>query len=201
MEEIVTVDGRRFKLSVDRPLTATERAQVLTEIRKQTGCGTCGPRTAPRTMAAGFANIQSMSTCFEDTKSSSDSVTLTATPEGAVGPYHVRFWRKSAPGIYTEIGNERTVAETDSTSTTITLTDADLTGAVGDATAGIPTVDDPSSTGAITDPENSSATFGAGVLRVATTTYDSCPTGARGCAEYCDVSLACVAPTCNFVVT
>ena len=67
MEEIVTVDGRQFKLSVDRPLTATEKAQVLTEIRKQTGCGTCGPA---RTMTAGFADIQSMLTCFGGTKSS-----------------------------------------------------------------------------------------------------------------------------------
>lgn len=198
MEEIVTVDGRQFKLSVDRPLTATERAQVLTEIRKQTGCSTCGSRTPARTMTAGFADIQSMLTCFGGTKSSGDSVTLTATPAGAVGPYYVRFFRKSAPGAYTELGSVRTVTEGNNTSTTIALVDADLTGAVGDSTAGTPTT---GATGAITDPENSSATFGAGILRVATTTYDSCPTGAQSCVEYCDVSLACVAPTCNFVVT
>ena len=195
MEEILTIDGRQFKLSTDRPLTATEKAQTIAQIRQQTGCGSCGPA---RTMTAGFANIQSMLTCFGGTKSSGDSVTLTATPAGAVGPYYVRFWRKSAPGAYTELGTVRTVTETGSTSTTITLGDADLTGAVGDTTAGTPTT---GATGTITDPENSSSTFGAGILRVATTTYDSCPTGAMSCVEKCDVSLACVAPTCNFVVT
>ena len=97
-----------------------------------------------------------------------------------------------------ELGSVRTVTETSSTSTTITLADTDLTGAVGDGSAGAPTT---GTTGAITDPEDSSATFGAGILRVAITTYDLCPTGAKSCVEICNVSLACVAPTCNFVVT
>lgn len=197
MEEMVTIDGHQFKLSYDRPLTAEQRAQTIDQIRRSGSCvgGGCGQ---PRTLSRGFANIQSMLTCFGGTKSSGDDVTLTASPNGAVGPYYVRFWRKSAPGAYTELGSVRTVSEGSSTSTTITLTDADLTGAVGDGTAGDPTT---GSTGTITDPEDSGATFGAGVLRVATTTYDSCPTGAMSCVEYCDVSLACVAPTCNFVVT
>lgn len=195
MEEIVTVDGRQFRLAIDRPLTATERQQVIADIRKQTGCSSCNQ---PRTMSGGFANIQSMLTCFGGTKSSGDTVTLTASPNGAIGPYFVRFWRKSAPGAYTELGTVRTVAEGSSTSTSIALVDTDLTGAVGDGSASTPTT---GATGAITDAEGGSATFGAGILRVATTTYDSCPTGAQSCVEYCDVSLACVAPTCNFVVT
>lgn len=194
MEEIVTVNGKQFKLTTDRPLTALERQQTIEQIQKQTGCSSCGPRT----LSSGFSNIQSMLTCFGGTKSSGDSVTLTAAPSGAVGPYYVRFFRKSAPGSYSELGSVRTVSEGGNTSTTIALVDTDLTGAVGDSTAGTPTT---GATGAITDPQNSSATFGAGVLRVATTTYDSCPTGAMSCVEYCDVSLACVAPTCNFVVT
>lgn len=46
MEEIITVDGRQFKLSADRPLTVQEKAQTIAEIRKQTGCGTCGPKVS-----------------------------------------------------------------------------------------------------------------------------------------------------------
>ena len=203
MEEIVTLDGRQFKLTVDRPLTATEKAQVLTEIRKQTGCGTCGPRT----MSTGFANIQSMLTCFAGTKSSGDTITLSASPGGAAGvvsPYYVRFWRKSAPGAYTELGTVRTVTEGGSTSTSIALVDTDIIGAVGDATAVAPTAvySGAKTTGfTIADAEGGATGFGAGIIRVAVTTGDSCPTGPLGCVEMCDITLACVAPTCNFVVT
>ena len=193
MEEIITVDGNQFKLSTDRPLTTIEKAQTIEQIRKQTGCGTCGQ---PRTMSAGFSDIYSMTpTCVSSTKSSGDFVTLAATPSGAIGPYHVRFWRKSAPGAYTEIWSVQTIAEFSSTSTSFQLTDADFTGAIGDSTAATPTT---GATGAITDPETGSG-FTAGKIRVATTTYDSCPTGAQSCVEYCDVNLACVAPICNFV--
>lgn len=131
------------------------------------------------------------------TKYSGDSINLSASPNGAVGPYYVRFWRKSSPGTYSEIGSVRTVTEGSSTSTSILLGDSDLVAATGDSTAGQPSTD---STGIITDPENSTATFGAGVIRVATTIYDSCPIGAQSCTSYCDVSLGCIAPTCNFTV-
>lgn len=33
MEEIVTVDGRRFKLTTDRPLTASEKERAIADIR------------------------------------------------------------------------------------------------------------------------------------------------------------------------
>lgn len=131
------------------------------------------------------------------TKYSGDYINLEASPDGAVGPYYVRFWRKSAPGAYTEIGLTRTVSEGNSTSSSILLGDSDLVAATGDSTAGEPSTD---STGDITDPEDNTATFGAGVIRVATTVYDSCPTGAQSCVSYCDVALGCVAPTCNFTV-
>jgi hypothetical protein len=195
MEEIITLDGKQFKLTTDRPLTALERQQTMAQIRAQTGCSSC---RQPRTLSAGFGDIYGMAPTCTDTKSSGDTITLAATPSGAIGPYHVRFFRKSAPGAYTELGTVRTIAEFDSTSTTISLVDADFTGAVGNDTAGVPTTD---ATGAITDPGDGSAALGAGKIRVATTTYDSCPTGAQSCVEYCDVNLACVAPTCNFVVT
>ncbi len=196
MEEIVTVGGKQFKLTTDRPLTALERQQTIAQIQQQTGCSSCHQ---PNTLNAGFGDIYGMApTCVTGTKSSGDTVTLSATPSGAIGPYYVRFWRKSAPGAYSEIGSVRTVTELSSTSTFFALTDADFTGAVGDTTAGVPTT---GSTGAITDPENTSLALAVGKIRVATTTYDSCPTGAQSCVEYCDINLACVAPTCNFVVS
>lgn len=197
MEEIITIDGRQFRLSYDTPLTAEQREQTIAQIRQQSGCGSCGPRTLDPNW--GYGGIRSMApTCVTAAKSSGDIVTLAATPSGAIGPYHIRFFRKSAPGAYTELGSVRTIAELSSTSTTITLTDVDFTGAVGDTSAGTPTT---GATGAITDPENTSSVLAAGKIRVATTTYDSCPTGAQSCIEFCDVSLTCVAPTCNFVVT
>lgn len=196
MEEIITVDGTQFKLSYDRPLTAEQRAQTIAQIRQQTGCGTCGPKTLANW---GYGGIRSLApTCVTETKSSGDYVTLSATPSGAIGPYHVRFFRKSAPGAYAELGTVRTITEGNATSYSFQLTDVDFTGAVGDGTAGDPTT---GATGAITDPEDTSAALSAGKIRVATTTYDSCPTGAQSCVEYCDINMACVAPTCNFVVT
>jgi hypothetical protein len=202
MEEIITVDGRQFKLSTDRPLTAHEKAQTIAEIRKQTGCSTCGPRVANMGDDWQYGGIRSLApTCVTGTKASGEVVTLSASPSGAVGPYYVRFWRKpNAAGAmaYGELGSARTVSEGSSTSTNFTLYDTDLVAASGDTTAGTPTT---GATGAITDPYGAGAAIATGKIRVATTTYDSCPTGAQSCVEYCDINLACVAPTCNFVVT
>lgn len=207
MEEIITLDGKQFKLTTDRPLTALERQQTISQIRQQTGCSSCHQ---PRTMTAGFADIQSMLTCVSGTKSSGDVITLSASPggdAGVVSPYYVRFFRKSAPGTYTELGAVRTVIEAGTTSTTIALVDADIIGAVGDSSASVPviasqiTVANKALGYDIVDAEDSLTGFAAGVIRVAVTTGDSCPTGPQGCVEFCDVNLACVAPTCNFTVT
>ena len=202
MEEIITLDGRQFKLTVDRPLTTTEKAQVLSEIRKQTGCGTCGPRVANMGNDWQYGGIRSLvPTCTTSTKASGDAVSLQAGPTGGVGSYHVRFFRKpNAAGAmaYGELGSVRTVAEGSTTGTSFTLYDTDLVAASGDTLAGTPTA---STTGAITDPGDAGAPLANAKIRVATTTYDSCPTGPQTCVEFCDVNLACVAPTCNFVVT
>lgn len=202
MEEIITLDGKQFKLTTDRPLTALERQQTISQIRAQTGCSSCHQ---PKTLSAGFGfeGIYSMTaSCFGGTKSSGDTITLAATPSGAIGPYYVRFFRKSAPGAFIELGGTRTVTELSATSTTITLTDADFTGAIGDGTAGVPGYGMTTTMlGDVIDPQGSGLPLAAGKIRVATTTYDSCPTGAQSCIEYCDVSLACIAPTCNFVVS
>jgi len=194
MEEIITLDGRQFKLTVDRPLTATERAQVLADIRKQTGCGTCGPRP----LSMGYGGIQSLAACATGPKTAGQTITLAAAPNGGTFPYTVRFWRKSAPGGYTTVGTQTPGTEGATVSTSFVVTDADVTGAVGDATASVPTT---GPTGAVSDTEGGGATLSALAIRVAATTTDSCPTSAQSCIEWCDVSLTCPAPTCNFVVS
>ncbi len=200
MEEIITVDGRQFKLTTDRPLTALERQQTIAQIRTQTGCSSC---RQPATMSVGgFGDIYGLAdSCVTTTKSSGDTITLAASPSGAIGPYHVRFFRMpnaSYAMSYGEIGSVRTITEGSSTSTNFSLSDSDLVAASGNTTAGTPVT---GATGAITDPNDSGAPIAAGYIRVATTVYDSCPTGAQSCVSYCDVALGCVAPTCNFTVT
>lgn len=41
MKEIVTVDGKRFELTTDYPLSEQQRQQTISDIRKQSGCSTC----------------------------------------------------------------------------------------------------------------------------------------------------------------
>jgi hypothetical protein len=205
MEEIITLDGKQFKLTTDRPLTALERQQTIAQIRAQTGCSSCHQ---PRTLdaGAGFGDIyglEDVGTCVGTTKASGEVITLSASPNGAIGPYHVRFWRKPAEGAinaltYSEIGSARTVNEGGSTSTSFTLYDTDLVAASGHTTAGIPVTD---TSGALTDPGGSTKNLPAGYIRLATTVYDSCPTGSKACVSSCDVTLGCIAPTCNFTVT
>lgn len=200
MEEIVTLDGRQFKLTVDRPLNATERAQVLTEIRKQTGCGTCNQ---PRTMSAGsgFGDIYSLTdTCTGATKASGQTVSLVAGPNGAIGPYYVRFWRY--PNItgtmaWGELGSYQTCAEGNTVGTSFTLYDTDFVFAQGDTTAKVAVTDSAGTISAGT----TVSTLAPSKIRVATTVFDSCPVTPQSCVSVCDVNLACVAPTCNFVVS
>ncbi len=140
--------------------------------------------------------------CTTSTKYSGDSINLEAAPSGAVGPYHVRFFRmpnSSYAMSYGEIGSVRTITEGSSTSTSFSLSDSDLVAASGKTNAGTPTYSS-TTLGDIIDPEDSGAPLTAGYIRVATTVYDSCPVGAMSCVSYCDVALGCIAPTCNFTV-
>ena len=204
MEEIVTVGGKQYKLTTDRPLTALERQQTIAQIQKQTGCSSCGPRA----LSAGFGEAFSLvetggtGTCTGTAKKSGDTITLAATPLGGVAPYAVRFWRMpDAAGAmtYGEVGLVRTgIAEGGSTSDSFVLNDADMVAAVGKPTAGYPVTD---TTAGITDPVGSTTPLADNSIRVASTIYDSCPVTPMTCVAYCDIALACVAPTCNFVVT
>jgi hypothetical protein len=222
MEEIITVDGKQFKLSTDRPLTALERAQTIAQIRQQTGCGTCGGKAAQlRSMDSGlgYGEIKSMGPCAAGLKGSGpldDPVSLVAAPDGGVGPYTVKFYIKrnteayvlmatgaGTPALGTVTGtNTQTVNEGSSTTAfSYKLIDTDIVAATGDAAAGEPAT---GTTGAVTDPADTTAPLSAGQIRFATTTVDSCVVAAGGpkyCIEWCDVTITCVAPTCNFTVT
>ncbi len=206
MEEIITVDGRQFKLSTDRPLTALERAQTIAQIRQQTGCGTCHQ---PRTLSTGGIYSLPMDTDYTGTgagpKGSGDTVTLTANPLGGVAPYDVRFWRSNTGAAPTQTGitNPNYLASTENTpvSATYLITDIDVAAAVGSTTAALPSA--VSVTDGVITLAGAVATLSAGSIRFYTSIVDSCAgSGGRGtCAQYADVTLACVAPTCNFVVS
>lgn len=133
------------------------------------------------------------------TKYSGDSLNLQASPTGAIGPYHVRFWRKPTSGgvmSWQEIDTTRTVSEGSSTSTSFTLYDLDVASAVGHSGALTP---DSDTAGTISE-SGATASLAPSKIRVATTVYDSCPITPQVCLSYCDVTLGCVAPTCNFTV-
>jgi hypothetical protein len=194
MEEIVTVGGKQFKLTTDRPLTVLERQQTIEQIQRQTGCSSCGPRT----MSSGFGDIQSLSACATASKKEGDVVTLQAHPLGGVGPYNVRFWKKHSAIGYAEVGSPITnITEGSYVTASFTIFDTDYVLAIGDASAMIPSS---STTGLISETGGASI-LATGSIRVATTTFDSCPTTPSTCTEWCDISLTCVAPTCNFVVS
>ena len=136
--------------------------------------------------------------CPESPKYSGNTINLQASPNGGTFPYIVKFWRKSAPGPYTQVGITKfPLSEGAAVTESIALTDPDIVGAIGDPLASFPTTD---ITGAITDLEVGTDPLDVGKIRVATTVYDSCPTGANTCISTCDVTLGCVAPTCNFTV-
>ncbi len=193
MEEIVTVDGRQFKLTVDRPLTAQEKAQVLTEIRKQTGCGTCGTRSLDPNW--GYGGIRALGACTKTSIKGGDNVTLTANPNNGTAPYTVRFFKQLA-GAPTTVTTDIAVAADGGTATyTYSATDLDITTAGPGTSATIANFD-----GSGLDlPEKT-----AGNVRFVVHTSDSCPTasgGAKHCIESCEITIVCPTPTCSFVVT
>jgi hypothetical protein len=134
------------------------------------------------------------------TKYPGDTINLAASPGGGTHPYTVRFWRKAGGtgGTYSQAGaTQSSVAENATVTGSILLNGFDVSGATGDTTAGAPTSDD---TGIIIDPFGGGAPLAISKIRVATTVADSCPIVPKICVSYCDVTLGCHVPTCNFAV-
>lgn len=174
MEEIITLDGRQFKLSTDRPLTALEKQQTIAQIRQQTGCTSgCGQRVSNM---GGNEMIFSMApTCTRTTYSSTDTITMKAAPDGGIGPYRVTFYYDKGAGDVQVGATQTGITEATTATQLLTITDAIAIGAVYGTVAG--------------------------AIQLKVVTDDSCPTGPRTCTELCTIGAVCVAPTCNFVVT
>lgn len=234
MEEIITVDGRQFKLSTDRPLTAQEKAQTMTEIRKQTGCGTCGPNVAKMGNDWQYGGIRSLpgtpGTNTKGTASSTidDVVTLNATPDFGTAPYTVRFLRQiggidgTTPsllvigalvdttqyGLQTDNTEQTDLIDGQKTTDVVyQLSDAEIVAA---GTGAIVIADGPGEgDGGVDGSGLGLPVLVANTVRFITHVKDSCPTKAsvgaplpgRHCLQYVDLTVVCVAPTCNFVVT
>ncbi len=220
MEEIITVDGRQFKLSTDRPLTAEQKVQTIVEIRKQTGCGTCGPNVAKMDNDWQYGGVRKLTvpqtpsatvTC-PTLKQSLQDITLGVTPTGGVRPYTAWFYIKhntEAPYIIPSARlagatNPAVAIEEDILTTrTYTLNDLDVSSATGDsisATAFQPS--DVSDAGVLSF--NATAlNLAVGSIRFISAIRDSCAAvgGPGTCAQWCDVTTACVPPTCGFVVS
>jgi hypothetical protein len=215
MEEIITLDGRQFKLTVDRPLTAQEKAQTLAEIRKQTGCGACGTKTSQPvgTMDWKYGGVKSLQTgtptsstagvCIAGPIGSGSTVTLNAAPTGGVAPYTVQFSKQIGCTITAVAAAEPGVAESPdgiiptTTPVLYALTDIDVAGSTG--CAALPTATVPNAPVTISVP-----ILANGTVRFLSALTDSCPVPSGGpgyCVQHCDIALVCVAPTCNFRVT
>lgn len=196
MEEIITVDGRQFKLLTDRPLTVQEKTHTIAEIRKQTGCGTCGGQKIVRTASG---NIQTMvATCTKTTINGGETTNLSAAPNNGTAPYTVKFLAQfgGAPAQLTGGGLTGSSLQTVlvdggiTTAVTYTVSDAEIVASVGGALAA-------------TNVDGSGidlAASAANTVRFIVHTSDSCPTGALHCLESCTLAIVCTTPTCNFIV-
>lgn len=108
-------------------------------------------------------------------KYSGDTVTLKATPKDGVGPYNVTFRKDGATIDSSRLGglsNPILGASEDVQITRVyTLNDADIAGAL------------------------------TGTIEFSVYMTDSCPTVPQTCEDFCVISIGCLAPVCNFVVT
>jgi hypothetical protein len=114
-------------------------------------------------------------TCPSGLKYSGNTITLKATPKDGIGPYYVVFRKNGVtidPSRLGGLDNPIINAPENTEITRIyTLNDADIAGAT------------------------------TGTIDFSVYMEDSCPTGSRTCAQTCTITIGCLAPICNFVVT
>lgn len=205
MEEILTLDGKQFKLTTDVPLTAEQKAQTIAEIRKQTGCGTCGQQNINRTLSSRGQIASLALTCpvsgfsgAEDTpKVATDTVIMAATPVQGVSPYKLTF--RKTPATSAD-GSETGATETISAARLAGLPAPGTNPTSKNITEGTTvtvtyTLDTPDLNGAVTKAGDTmpSITF-------ASTIEDSC-TPVQFCYNACKIFVGCVPPVCDFVVS
>lgn len=114
-------------------------------------------------------------TCPSGLKYSGDTITLKATPKDGIGPYNVTFRKDGStidPSRLASLSNPILGATENVEITRVyTLNDADIAGAL------------------------------TGTIDFSVFISDSCPTVPQTCSESCTISIGCLAPVCNFVVT
>lgn len=134
-----------------------------------------------------------------------DLVHLKACPDDGTAPYIVRFLAQfgGAPTLLSGAGlsgsAEQSVAIDGGCTTgpgtggtvTYQISDAEIVASAG----GSPAADNVDGSG-IAVP-----TSAPGTVRFLIHVADSCPTGSLHCVQYCDLTIVCTAPVCNFVVT
>ena len=127
-----------------------------------------------------FMIAEEVPTCTTTPKHSGDIITLQLTPTGGIGPYTVEFRKDDVvidPSLLLDefgvpsISNPLTdVSEDILLTRKYTLTDTDIAAAT------------------------------TGTIKFSVIATDSCPTGPLSCDQYCDITIECVAPVCNFTV-
>lgn len=223
MEEIITVDGRQFKLTVDRPLTAEQKAQTIAEIKKQTGCGSCGPRVAKMGNDWQYGGVKSLPAQTGNppgcpgplapggspgtAKGEGDLVTMSVTPVQGVAPYSLVF-RKSAAGNYdktypgtTEIISRAFLVAPGAPygdPAGMTMPGADVTGVYGNIVEGgnlkrVYTL-------TLLDIQGATSVGAGATMIFGSTLTDSC-SPASTCTNFCEIFVSCPAPVCDFTVT
>jgi hypothetical protein len=207
-------------------LTAEQKAQTITEIRKQTGCGTCGPRVAKMGNDWQYGGVRSLvdvpgvPSCPAPGASGSSTlpkgagatVTMASRATQGVAPYTISFRRANAQSVADPVTLANYVAET------YEILAADL------AAPGAPYVE-PAGTAGVNPvsnvPENgqvqrvytlatadineatskAAGTEGASLIFASLVT-DSCGTPAnQNCLTSCKIFVACPTPVCDFTVS